>query len=130
MSDNNPVSKEKPYDPFEAFRQMRDASMEAWAKVMTDAVQTDAYAQSTGAMLDTYLTSSAPFRDLMQKIISQALEELNLPSRSDFSGLAERLTHIEMKLDDIDSKLDAIVAKQSTEHGQASTSKAPQVEIE
>jgi hypothetical protein len=61
-------SKEnKTYDPFEAWRGMRDASMDAWAKAMVQAVNTEAYAKASGAMLDAYLTASIPFREMLEK---------------------------------------------------------------
>jgi hypothetical protein len=106
-------SEKKPYDPLEALRGMRDATMEAWTKMMTDVVHTDAYAQSTGAMLDAYLTASAPFYQVMQNGIARALEQLNLPSRSDLASASERLTHIETRLDGMDANLHRVLAKQS-----------------
>jgi len=36
------------------------------------------------------------------------LEQLSMPSRADFVSLAERATNIEMRLDDMDAKLDRI----------------------
>jgi hypothetical protein len=38
----------------------------------------------------------------------QTLQMLNLPTRADFESLAERMTHLEMHLDDIDAKLDSL----------------------
>jgi hypothetical protein len=104
---------DKPFNPFDAMRSMRDASVEAWAKMMTDMVNTEAYAQSAGAVLDAYLTTSAPFHDAMQKGITQALEQVNLPSRADIISLSERLTHVEKMLDDLDAKLDRVLAAKS-----------------
>jgi hypothetical protein len=37
----------------EPWREMRDVYMNAWGKTMVDMVNTEAYAQATGAMLDT-----------------------------------------------------------------------------
>jgi hypothetical protein len=92
----------------DAFRDMRDTYLDAWAKTMVDAVNTDAYAKATGTMLDTYLSASSPFRDAVEKAMVRALEQLSMPSRADFVGLAERVTNIEMRLDDMDAKLDRI----------------------
>jgi hypothetical protein len=36
------------------------------------------------------------------------LEQLSMPSRADFVSLADRVTNIEMHLDDMDAKLDRI----------------------
>ena len=56
----------KPYDPLEPFRGMRDAYLDAVAKTMVEAVNSEAYAQATGAMLDNSLTMSAPFREAIE----------------------------------------------------------------
>jgi hypothetical protein len=98
----------KPFDPMESLRQMRDNYLEAWAKAMIDAVNTDAYAKASGNMLDTYLSVSSPFRETVEKAMLQALQQLSMPSRADVLSLAERFTSVEMRLDDMDAKLDRI----------------------
>jgi hypothetical protein len=98
----------KPFDPLEPFRGMRDAYLDALAKAMVEAVNTEGYAQATGAMLENSLTISAPFRDAMEKSMLQVLPQLSLPSRQDFAALADRFTNMEMRLDDMDAKLDRI----------------------
>ena len=96
-------------DPFEAFRKMRDSYFEGMSKVMIDAVNTEEYAQSTGALLNNYLTLSAPFRDALDKAMIMALEQFSLPSRQQVVALAERFTNLEMRLDDLDAKLDGLI---------------------
>jgi hypothetical protein len=92
----------------EAFRGLRDSYLDAWAKAMVETVNTDAYAQTTGVVLDTYLSASSPFRAAVENAMLHVLEQLSMPSRADFVGLAERATNIEMRLDDMDAKLDRI----------------------
>jgi hypothetical protein len=96
-------------DPFEAFRKMRDNYLEGMSKVMIDAVNTEEYAQATGSLLNNYLTLSAPFREALDKAMIMALEQFSLPSRQQVVALAERFTNLEMRLDDLDAKLDRIV---------------------
>jgi hypothetical protein len=96
------------FDPMSSFRQMRDAYLDVWAKAMVDTVNTEAYAKATGTMLDSYLAVSSPFREAVEKAMLQALTQLSMPTRVDFMGLAERLTNLEMRLDDMDAKLDRI----------------------
>ncbi|MGA8090118.1 MAG: hypothetical protein WCA10_22800 [Terracidiphilus sp.] len=96
-------------DPFEAFRKMRDTYLEGMSKVMIDAVNTEEYAQATGALMNNYLTLSAPFREALDKAMIMALEQFSLPSRQQVVALAERFTHLEVRLDDLDAKLDRIV---------------------
>jgi hypothetical protein len=100
----------KTFDPFEPWRELRDNSMDAWAKTMIEYVNSDAYAKTTGVMLQNYLIASEPFRQLLEKTMVRALEQLGMPTRADFVSLAQRLTNIEMRIDDMDAKLDRIEA--------------------
>jgi hypothetical protein len=95
-------------NPAEQFREMRDSYMQIWAKAMGEFVNGDAYAQQSGVMLDSYLTMSQPFRLSMEKVMVNALQQLNMPTRPDVISLAERLTNLEMHLDDMDAKLERI----------------------
>ena len=61
------------------------------------------------ALLNNYLTLSAPFREALDKAMIMALEQFSLPSRQQVVALAERFTNLEMRLDDLDAKLDRIV---------------------
>lgn len=99
----------KPIDPFESFRGMRDAYLDAMSKTMIEAVNSESYAQATGALLDYYLTASAPMRDGFEKLMVQALQQLSLPSRQEVAALAERFTNVEMRLDDLDAKVDRLL---------------------
>jgi hypothetical protein len=99
----------KSVDPFEAFRNMRESYLEGMSKVMIDAVNTEEYARTTGALLNNYLALSAPFREALDKSMLMALEQFSLPSRQQVTALAERFTNLEMRLDDLDAKLDRIV---------------------
>ena len=99
----------KQFDPFEPFRGMRDAYLDSISKTMIEAVNSEGYAQATGAMLDYFLTASAPFREAMEKAMAQTLQQLSLPSRQDVAALAERFTQVEMRLDDLDAKMDRIL---------------------
>jgi hypothetical protein len=106
------------FDMFEPFKDMRDAYLDSMSKMMTDAVNTESYAQATGTMLDYYLAISAPFREAAEKSLLQALQQLSLPSREEFALLAERFTNLEMIVDDLDKKLDRISSRVSDEQKQ------------
>ena len=117
MSEKNETFN--PFDPTGMFKTMRDSGMDAWSKVMIQLVNTEAYAQATAAMLDAWLTSSGPFRKAVESAMTQALVNLNMPTRADITSLAERLTNIEMRLDDLDAKLE------DGRHGAAPPAPAP-----
>ena len=116
MSKPDPKASTNGYDPFDPtgmLKGMRDANMDHMAKMMGDFVNTEAYAESTGAMLDAWLTASGPFRAALEQSMSKVLAELNLPSRDDITRLAERLTHIEMRLDDMEAQIDEALPTRS-----------------
>ncbi len=109
-----------PLDPFDTLNTMRDAtlkswltmrdvSLETWSKMMIDLVSSEAYSQATSQWLDTYLTMSQPLQRILDTTMTQVLTRLNMPMRSDATILAERLTNVEMRLDDLDAKLDDIL---------------------
>lgn len=100
-----------PMDPYGAWRTMRDKSIDNWSKMMIDLVNSEAYAESQARMLDSYLTMSTPFRQAMETAMAQLLAQFNMPTRAEVISLAERLTNIEMRLDDMDAKLDQLVQR-------------------
>jgi hypothetical protein len=104
MSPNN--DNFNPFDPTGMLKGLRDANMDAWSKMMIECVNTDAYARATGTMLDGWLSTSAPFRKALEAALTQALTGLNMPTRGDVIALAERLTNVELRVDDIEAKLD------------------------
>jgi hypothetical protein len=103
QSNNNTYN---PFDPTGMLQEMRNASMESWSRMMIQLVNSEAYAKATAAMLDTWLTSSIPFRKAMEASMTQVLTGLNMPTRADVAGLGERLTNIERRLDDLEAKLE------------------------
>jgi polyhydroxyalkanoic acid synthase PhaR subunit len=122
---NDPTDDGKRFDPMEPWRGVRDVYMDAWAKSMVDMVNSEAYAQATGSMLDTYLAVSSPFREAIEKAMLKTLEQLAMPTRADIVSLAERMTNIEMRLDDLDAKLDKVLA-QAGARPRPEPAKAPQ----
>ena len=93
MSDSN--NKFDVFDPMGIFKSMRNENMDAWAKMMVQFVNNEAYADATGKMLDAWLSNSGPFRKLIENTMAQALANLSMPSRDEVTRLAERLTSIE-----------------------------------
>ena len=74
-------------------------------------------------MLDSYLTASSPLRDVLEKSMQRVLQQLSMPSKADFLSLAERVTNIEMRLDDMDAKLDRLVRVNTPTASRAGTAK-------
>ncbi|HMO85187.1 MAG TPA: hypothetical protein PKC18_09740 [Lacipirellulaceae bacterium] len=98
------------FDPTGTLKAMRDAGLESWSKAMTSLVHGDTFAGANGAMLDALLASSAPFRKSLEAVMAQTLANLSLPSRDELRSVAERITHLEMRLDDMDAKVDELLS--------------------
>lgn len=95
-------------DPVGNLMKARDATLDAWAKSMIDLVNTETFARWIGATLDSYLIASAPIQNLIDTSMKTSLARLSLPSRDEVTTLARRMTTIEMRLDDMDVKLDQL----------------------
>jgi polyhydroxyalkanoic acid synthase PhaR subunit len=107
--ESQPMSESKShqpaFDPFEIWKPFQDA----WAKALSESVSSEDFAKAMGKSLDEYLQTYAPMRQQMEKLVERYLQQLNMPTRNEVISLAERLTNIEMRLDDLDAKLDDIL---------------------
>jgi polyhydroxyalkanoic acid synthase PhaR subunit len=106
----NPPDGFDPNDPLGAWRSIRDANLDAWAKGMASLVNTESFAKSLGMQLDSMLAASAPMQKAMQEYMERYLAQVNMPSRSEVVSLASRLTNIELRLDDMQAQLDELLA--------------------
>lgn len=95
-------SEQTAFDPFAAWKPFQDA----WAKAMSEAVNSEEFARLMGQYLDAYFQTSAPMRQQLEKWMELYLQQMNMPTRAEVIGLAERLTHLEMRVDDLDAKMD------------------------
>jgi hypothetical protein len=108
MSQRPDKSNNNGFDPFAMARGVRDTMLDSWSRSAVQFVNTDVYAQMTGLMLDTYLTVTAPWRNFVLSMMTQTLAGLNMPSRTEVTTIAERMTSIETRLDDLDASVDDI----------------------
>lgn len=102
----DPTAVANMFDPFGVWKPVRDANMDAWSKAAIEFTSSEAYSRATAQLLDGYLTASQPFQKLIEQTMTRTLAALNMPSRAEVITLAERMTNIELRLDDMDAKLD------------------------
>jgi hypothetical protein len=93
-------------DPFAPWVQFTDRWMKTWSNVMSDMVASESFASAMGEQLEGMLEVTRLVRQQMKVSMEQTLQQMNMPTRDQILGLAERLTNIEMRLDDLDAKLD------------------------
>lgn len=104
---NGPNGQRNP-DYSDMFRRMRDSYLENAATLMSGMVNTEEYAEATGALLSMYLEAMDPVRAWMERVMPHVLAFSCLPSRQEVVSVASRMTNIEMQLDDIGTALEDI----------------------
>jgi hypothetical protein len=101
---------EKPgYDPLAQMFQFYDAFAKSWSGVMSEAVASKSFAEGMGQQLESSLDAMTLMRRQMGDLMEQYLQQMSLPTRKEVINLAERLTNLEMAMDDMDAKLDEVL---------------------
>jgi hypothetical protein len=98
----------KAFDVVKLLRDARDGSMDAWAKLMLRLTSSHEYQRLQGAISKPMLLSIALYRKATDSVMSEMLANLNMPSREEVLALSQRLTRIEMVLDDLGANLDQL----------------------
>lgn len=96
-------------DPFGFWRAYRDAGLEAWASSMARLVASDEFAEALGAQINASLALTGPLQQYLEQYMEQYLASLQMPSRGEVIRLAERLTNIELRLDDLDARTETML---------------------
>jgi chromosome segregation ATPase len=96
-------------DPFEPVIKFYDAWAKSWADTLSETVSSKSFAESMGKQLESSLDAMALARRQVSELMEQYLRRMSLPTRKEVVSLAERLTNIEMRADDLDAKLDEVL---------------------
>jgi hypothetical protein len=93
------------------WKQFLDQWIEAWSKALGQAMNTEAYAQMMGKYLDQWLVANAPVKRAAEQQIDQALQILNLASRTQLTGVAKQIVELEERLERMEDALGAILRR-------------------
>lgn len=96
-------------DPFGVWRAYRDAGLEAWAASMARLVASEEFAQALGAQIDASMALTGPMQEFVEQYMERYLASVQMPSRNEVTRLAERLTNIELRLDDLDARTETML---------------------
>lgn len=104
------MDEERPEkDPFAQMVDFYDDWIKAWANTMSKTASSPKFVDSMSQQLEGGLEFWSLVRGQMNQAMEQMLAQMKLPTQSEVLGLAERLTNIEMRLDDIEHKLDQLL---------------------
>src|SRR5213593_1193726 len=93
-----PASPSPTQDPTAFWRPVLDQGVQTWAKL---------FAKLMGQSLDQMLVTAAPAKKVVDQQIEQALQALNLPSRSQLTGIAKQLVELEDCIDRLEDSMNA-----------------------
>jgi hypothetical protein len=89
-------------------RAVRDSTMEDLARVTLAWTSSDTFQTINAAISKPALLTTAVLRRATESAMADVLARLNLPSREDVLALSQRLTRIELVLDDLGSGMDQL----------------------
>jgi hypothetical protein len=107
MSEENPKNQQA--DPMANMMQFYEQWTQAWANSMSETVANPRFAETMAEQTEGSLEFWALVRRQVGEAMEQYLQQMGLPTQAEVVSLAERLTIIEMRLDDMDEKLDQIL---------------------
>ena len=96
-------------DPFAQMVQFYDDWTKTWASAAGEMVSSKSFADSMAQQLESTLSATQLMRRQMSEIMEQSLQQMSLPTRKEVLSVAERITNIEMRLDDMEAKLDNVL---------------------
>jgi len=89
------------------WKQFLDQWIESWSKVLGQAMGTEQFAKLMGQSLDQMLVTAAPAKKVVDQQIEQALQALNLPSRSQLTAIAKQIVELEDRIDRLEDSISA-----------------------
>src|SRR5438093_1815493 len=87
------------------WKQFLDQWIEAWSRVLGQAMGTEQFAKLMGQSLDQFLVASAPAKKVVDQQIDQALQALNLPSRSQLTAVAKQIVELEERIERLEDSI-------------------------
>jgi len=99
-----PSSDRPPSDPFALWRQIYEANERAWSTALERAMNSPAFAETQGKVLETFLQAQRAVRDQMRSY----LEAVNVPTREDIARLGELIVGLEEKVDRLEDRLGSL----------------------
>jgi len=87
------------------WKQFLDQWIEAWSKVLGQTMGTEQFAKLMGQSLDQFLVAHAPAKKVVDQQVDQALQALNLPSRSQLTAVAKQIVELEERIERLEDSI-------------------------
>jgi polyhydroxyalkanoate synthesis regulator phasin len=109
MSDKLEKSEQPEGDPFSQMLQFYDDWTKTWSGAASEMASSKSFADSMARQLESSLSTAQLMRRQMGELIEQSMQQMSLPTRKEILSIAERMTSIEIRLDDMEAKLDEVL---------------------
>jgi polyhydroxyalkanoate synthesis regulator phasin len=93
------------------WKQFLDQWIEAWSKVLGQTMGTDQFAKAMGQSLDQFLVAHGPAKKAVDQQVEQALQALNLPSRSQLTAVAKQIVELEERIEQLEETVAAALRR-------------------
>jgi hypothetical protein len=93
------------------WKQFLDQWIEAWSRVLGQTMGTEAFAQQMGRSLEGWLSAQAPLKKAGEQALDQALQAMNLASRTQLTSVAKQIVELEERLERIEDGVQAILGR-------------------
>jgi hypothetical protein len=93
------------------WKQFLDQWIEAWSRVLGQTMSTEGFAQSMGRSLESWLAAQAPLRKAGDQALEQALQGMNVASRSQLTSVAKQIVELEERLERVEEGIQAVLAR-------------------
>jgi hypothetical protein len=93
------------------WKQFLDQWIEAWSRVLGQAMGTESFAQLMGRSLEGWLAAQAPMKKAGEQALEQTLQTLNLASRTQLTAVAKQVVELEERLERIEEGIAAVLRR-------------------
>ena len=98
-------------DVMAQWKQFLDQWIAAWSKALEQAMGTEAFAKALGKQLEGFLDAASPVKKAAEQHVEATLGSLGMPSRTQVTGLARQIVHLEEKIEGVEERLEAVLKR-------------------
>src|SRR6266705_4371251 len=93
------------------WKQFLDQWIEAWSRVLGQTMGTEQFAKLMGQSLDQFLVAQGPMKKAADQQVEQAVQALNLPSRSQVTAVAKQIVELEERIERLEDTITAALRR-------------------
>ena len=109
MSEKSEKAGQPEGDPFSQMLQFYDDWTKTWSGAASEMASNKHFADSIAQQLESSLSTTQMMRRQMSELMEQSMQQMSMPTRREILSIAERMTSIEMRLDDMEAKVDQVL---------------------